>query len=513
MKSSLNKTLSWGSAFLLLKSGYVFAQPIQLTPQKERSAESTVQLPSQETHGFWEGTPPSIIETYFSKLPVRLTSPVLRILRSEIIKEKYTPLLNNPLYEKALLSLLIEIGQLDQAKDFLLETSLSEKEKTILDLQFLEGEPKKACEKVTNLIRTSSSSDWKMQNIYCLYLNGEGERGKIAAELLNESNPVAASLLNTLFDSSSQPSFEISIAKSPFLLTVWCAAGQEIPEEALKNIPPSSLALIALSEKIPSKTRLLAAEKALQEGAFKGEAMLSLLKDAPSEGLLENFAHELKSPTNENLLSLFKKAEQEQKLGLVARVFKSFLSRINPSQETLMLAPYMIRTFLEAEEKDFAQKWSSFFMRESPDEAVAVLPLLHLAFPSIKWSDAQLQAWQAYQIRTHPEKAAQNSYTIRRILEVLGERAGSAMKGEPTAPSWRQEKALFDEQTLALLDSAAESKRKGEVLLLILTMIGETPLKDLAPDKFIRLLGSLYKGGYASEARSLALEFLQAQGI
>ena len=512
MISSLNKVLFWGNTFLFLNCG-ILAQPIQLVPQKERSAESTIPSPSQEAQGFWEGTPSSVIETYFPNLPLRLTSPVLRSLQLEVIKEKYTPLLKNQAYEKTLLFLLMGVGQLEQAKEFLLETTLPEKEKMLLDLQWLDGEPKKACEKVTNLIRTSSDPDWKMQNIYCLFLNGERERGKIATELLKESNPDTSPLMSALFDASSQPSFEISIGKSPFLLTIWCATGQEISEQALKEMAPSSLTLVAQSEKMPLKTRLLAAERALQVGSFKKEALLTLLKDSPSKGLLEKFSHALKSSKIEDLISLFEKAEHEQKVGLMVDVFKSLLTKIDPSLITLPLAPYLIRSFLEVNEKDLAQKWSSFFMRESPDEAIAVLPLLHLAFSQTKWNETQLQAWQAYQARIHPEKAAQNSYILRHVLEALGENPGPAMKGEPTVPSWRQEKTLFDEKALALLDSAAESKRKGEVLLLILTMIGEVSLQDLSPDKFTRLLRVLHKAGYTAEARALALEFLLAKGI
>jgi len=514
MRSSLNKALFWGSALILLNGGWVTAQPILLIPQKEGAIVTTPSLPPmQEATGFWEGTPPSVIESYFPKLPVRLASPVLRALRSEIIKEKYTPLLKNPIYEKNLLSLFIETGQFEQAKDSLLERDFPNKEKIFLDLQWLEGESKKACEKISNLIRTSSTPEWKLQNIYCLYLNGENERGKIAAELLSESNPHDSFLINALFDASTPPSFEPSIAKSPFLLTVWCTIGQEIPEEALKSFAPSFLPIVARSEKMPLKTRLLAAEKAFQEGAFKGEAILPLLKDAPQEDFLAKFAHELKTPKVESLLPLFQKAGQEQKLGLIADIFKSPLSKIDPSQETLALAPYMIRGFLEAGEKDMAQKWGPFFMRESPEEAIAVLPLLHLAFPQTKWNETQLQAWQAYQTRVHPETAAQNSYLLRRILEALGEAPGPAIKGEPTPSSWRQEKTLFDEKDLALLDSAVESKRKGEVLLLTLAIIGETPFKELSVDKFTRLLGPLHKTGYSQEARSLALEFLLAKGI
>ena len=513
MKNFLNKAFFCGSTFLSLISEPCGAQPIQLVPQKHTTQEPARDFPPQEVMGFWEGTPSSVIETYFPQLPLRLTSLVLRSMRTELLKEKYTPLLQNLVYEKTLLSLLMEIGQLEQAKELLLEANLSDKDVLFLDLQWLAGEHKKACEKITNLIRTSPNPEWKKQNIYCLYLNGEGERGKVAAELLSETASNISPLLNTLFDPSSQPPFENTIAHSPFLLTVWCTMGQEIPDDSLQKLSPSSFALVARSEKMPLKTRLKAGEIALQMGSFKGDDVLNLLKDAQSEGLLEKFSKDLKSPKVETLLPLFETAAKENKLNIVAEVFKPLLSKIDPSPETLPLAPYMIRAFLEAGEKDLAQKWGTVFMREAPDEAIATLPLLHVAFPQNKWGDAQLQAWQTYQSRVHPENATQNSYLLRHVLEALGETSGPAIKGEPDVPSWRQAKALFDEQALMLLDSAVESKRKGEVLLLTLTMIGESPLKDISPDKITRLLGALHKAGYTIEARTLALEFLLAKGI
>ncbi len=232
-----------------------------------------------------------------------------------------------------------------------------------------------------------------------------------------------------------------------------------------------------------------------------------------NQGLLENLAQALQSPNSEVLLPLLQKAEKDQKLELVAEALKPLLSKIDPSSSTLPIAPYMIRILLAGREKELAQKWSTFFMREAPEEAIAIRPLLHLAIPQTPWDENQLRAWQAYQHRTHPEKAAYSSYAFRRILEALGESSGSAMKGEPVAPSWRQEKGLFDEKAFALLESAAESQRRGEIFLLTLVLMGETPLKDLALDKLIPLLRALHKAGYTEESRALALEFLLANSI
>jgi hypothetical protein len=515
MRSSLNKALWWGCALIFWGEGAI-AQPIQLVPQKDSSFEKSEPLPPlpQETlKGFWEGTPPPVVETAFSKLPVRLTSPTLRALRGEVFKEKYTPLLQNAGFEKIFQTLLTGIGNLDQAKEFLLESTLPDKDSLLLNLEWLQGERKKACEKITSLLRSSPTLEWKKQNIYCLYISGETERAKVAAELLGETDPKASLLLNALFDPSIEPSFETSIGASPFLLTLWCRLGQNIPETSLKEMAPSFLALVTQSEKMPLKTRILAGEMALNTDVLKGETLLALLKEAPKEGFLENFAQELKTLNSETLLPLFEKAKRENKLGLIVDLFKPHLSELTPSPETLALAPYLIRGALEKGDKNLAQKWSHFYMREAPDEAVSCLPLLHLAFPQTKWNESQLQIWQAYQTRTTQEQASINSYLVRRVLGALGEPAGSPLKGEPEAPSWRQEKSLFDENDLSLLDSATDSKRKGEVLLLILSMIGETTLKDLPVDKFARLLQALHKAGYTSEARSLALEFLIAKGI
>ncbi len=516
MRSCLNKTFLWGCVLLFLKSGYGATQPIQLVPHNRSSANTITplpSLPSQTMTGFWEGTPPSIIETHFSKLPIHLTSATLRNLREQVVKEKYTPLLKNPSYEKILFSLLIEGGEWDQGKELISESNLPEKENLLLNLLWVQGDSKRACEKITNLIRTSPTLELKQQNIYCLYINGETERGKVATELLGETNPEASLLLSALFDPSLEPSFDSSLLTFPFLLTLWCTTGRDIPKESIDKMAPSFLALVTRSEKVPFKTRLLASEMALDEGIIKAEVVLDLLKESSHEGLLKTFAQELPSAKPETLLPLLERASQEEKLRLVGKIFAPLLSKISLSEENLALAPYMIRAYFEAGNNDLAQKWGTLFMREAPEEAISILPLLHLAFPQNKWTDTQIKAWQAYQTRTHPETAAQNSYTLRHILEALGELSEPPLEGEPHPPSWRQEQALFDKEDLALLDSAAQSKRKGEVLLLTLTIIGDMPLKDLPVDKFVHLLKNLYKAGYTDEARSLALEFLIAKGF
>ncbi len=511
MKSFLLNALIWENLFLSWNTAQ--AQPIQLIPKKEVRQEAASLLPSSnETTSVWEGTPLSLVETYFPKIPLHLTSPALRVLRSKILNEAYESLLPDSPYEKTRLSLLIETGNFEKARELLLETSLPNKEAFLLDIQWLSGEKKKACEKIANLMRTSPVLEWKKQNIYCLYLSGEEERGKIALELAHESDLKSVSLLNTLFDPALRPSFDPAIGKSPFLLTVWGETGQDIPEENFKILSPSSLALVAMLKKLPFKTRLLVSEKAAAEGLLPSESFLPLIQEASPETLLGKFAAAFKTSNPKELLPLFKAASQEQKLGFIAEVFQTDLLKIEPSLENIPLAPYLIRAFLSSDNRDLSKKWASFYMREAPDEAIALLPLLHLAFPQIPWEESQGQAWQAYQMRSNPSTASKNSYILRRLFNALQIPFGPEIKGEPPLPSWRQEKTLFEGDSLDLLEAAVKSHRKGEGLLLVLTLIGETPLQDFSPDKLARLLEALMHLGYPAEARALALDFLLAKG-
>ena len=97
MTNFLHKVCFWGGLCALLKGGYAVAQPIQLIPQKSQTpqieeditASALPSLQEEEESEFWEGTPPSVIETYFSKIPLHLTSPALRTLRTAVLKEKY----------------------------------------------------------------------------------------------------------------------------------------------------------------------------------------------------------------------------------------------------------------------------------------------------------------------------------------------------------------------------------------------------------------------------------------
>jgi hypothetical protein len=368
MINFLNKPFLFLLTSSFFTSSLVWALPVQLLPNKEggRAPSYDFSIESQ-TNGFWEGTSSVVIEQYFPKIPLRLTSPTLRALRDEVLKEKFEPLLTNSSYQEKVFDLFAESGDLISAENFLINSTLPHKDNSFLNLFYWAGKSEKACEKVANLMRMSPSLDIRAQNVYCLYFNGEKERAKIAFELLNEFDTAVPPLLNALFDSSFTPTFEDAMGSSPFLLTLWCSIQKEIPEKNLKALSPAALMLIANAEKMPQQTRLLAAQLALE-------------------------------------------------YGLTTR----------------------------------------------PD----------VQFPK--------------------QREPQNSALVQELLEGRGEYGGG---------------------DLELLESVAKNKRKGEVLLLALAILGETPLKDIPSARLTSILKALIKVGYDQQAKALAAEYLVAKDL
>lgn len=368
MINSLNKPFLFLLASSFFTSSLVWALPVQLLPNKEGRGAPSYDFPiKSQADGFWDGTSSTVIEKYFPKIPLRLTSPTLRALRDEVIKEKFEPLLTNSSYQEKVFELLAESGDLISAENFLINSTFSHKDNNFLNLFYWAGKSEKACEKVANLMRMSPNFEIRAQNVYCLYFNGEKERAKIAFELLNDSNTGVPPLLNTLFDSSLTPTFEDAMGSSPFLLTLWCSIQKEIPEKNLRALSPAALVLIANAEKMPQETRLLAAQLALE-------------------------------------------------YGLTTR----------------------------------------------PD------------------------------VQLPKRRELQNSALVQELLEGRDERA---------------------DKDLEFLEYAAKNKRKGEVLLLTLGLVGETPLKDIPPARLTSLLKALIKIGYGQQAKALAAEYIVAKDL
>lgn len=343
MISFLNKPFLFLLASSFFTSSLVWALPVQLLPNKEGGGAPSYDFSVEfQTNGFWEGTSSTVIEQYLPKIPLRLTSPTLRVLRDEVLKEKFEPLLTNSSYQEKVFELLAESGDLVSAENFLINSTLPHKDNSFLNLFYWGGKPEKACEKVANLMRTSPNLEIRAQNIYCLYFNGEKGRAKIALELLNESDKAAPPLLNALFDPSFTPTFEDALGSSPFLLTLWCALQKEIPEKNLRALSPAALVLIANAEKMPQETRLLAAQLALEYGlTTRPDVQLTKQRELQNSALVQELLEGREERADKDLELLAYAAKNKRKgevLLLTLAIFgETSLKDIPPARLTSLL--------------------------------------------------------------------------------------------------------------------------------------------------------------------------------
>ncbi|MDZ4323330.1 MAG: hypothetical protein U1A05_04520, partial [Alphaproteobacteria bacterium] len=95
-------------------------------------------------------------------------------------------------------------------------------------------------------------------------------------------------------------------------------------------------------------------------------------------------------------------------------------------------------------------------------------------------------------IQLPKRREPQNAALVQELLEGRGECGG---------------------KDLELLEYAAKNKHKGEVLLLTIAIVGETPLKEIPVNKLSCLLKALIKVGYDQQAKALAAEYLVAKDL
>lgn len=511
--TSLNKPLFNGLIFctFFFLHNEIKAQPIQLIPKADLTHETPFSKQDERTiPSFWEGTPPTTYETYIDKLPLRLSSFILQKMRAKVLSEKFTPASD---VQDKLFSLSLNIGDFDNAEKLLSNERLEGYDELWVRLQWTRGDPKAACHKIGNLLRANAQNIWKVQNVYCLFLNGELERARVADELLREASLETHPLVSKLFDSSINVPFDKEIANSPFLLNVWCTLGLELSSDELSQLSPGQLHIVANGNKVPPTVRLNAALQAKDLSQFPSDHLVSLLRETSDNDLFHDLLIALENSQESNLPSLFEKGAKEHQLELIAKTFSSLLSQLTPSKNTAPIAPYLIRTFLSIQEYGLAQKWYALLKQENPDAAIALLPLMYLADSQNQLTEEEIRVWQAYQTKTNPNDAAKMSYILRSILEALGENNGSPMEGEPVAPSWRQEKAILGSLNPNLLNAAATSNRIGEVYLLILASLQADTLAHVPVEKITHFVRALKKVSKGEQAKALAIEYLINKGL
>ncbi|MDD3446917.1 MAG: hypothetical protein PHS60_16030, partial [Zavarzinia sp.] len=82
----------------------------------------------------------------------------------------------------------------------------------------------------------------------------------------------------------------------------------------------------------------------------------------------------------------------------------------------------------------------------------------------------------------------------------------------PDALGWRAD-APLDVPAALGLDAALEAGRRGEALVLVLSLLGDRPLSALTPAEAKIAVSGLRRAGLVAEARALAIEIALSAGL
>ncbi len=308
------------------------------------------------------------------------------------------------------------------------------------------------------------------------------------------------------------------------------AAGDSVTDPSgLTGKGPAALAAIARSETVDADLRVIAAERAAATGALPPSDLATAyasVRLAPAA-----LAHPLSASepgargralvyqvtvgetqpavAAELIRHWLDLLEPAQAVGPVALVPLAILERLPAEATTAWLAPAAVRAFLSVGRPDGATVWLR--LPPTAESAAALLALWPLGTLSGLATGGDLDAWLGATL-AHADAARRGR--VAAILALL-QAAGEPVKDDAWAQTADQ---TTDGQGAAMpspalwraLDDATASRRRGEVVLVALTMLGNGGPQALPPVALARVITSLRAVGLVAEARALAREAVAA---
>ena len=240
------------------------------------------------------------------------------------------------------------------------------------------------------------------------------------------------------------------------------------------------------------------------------------------------------------------------------RVFLPVLKSIPPSAELLWFAPEAIRGLLLVGEKVAAESWfalirtNSLFNKEVEKSLIQLMPIIRLMGYSegIDWNTTKLSSW--WKIIEVQEDAENKATLLFSLFEALGETVPVSAWDKllawnsrrtvsmPNLAQWLRlieatklvKKLMISsknsnhsetEVATSELDGSTVShqelgesnsqRRVGELVLLVLLVLGDDGPAGADPILLSQVISSLRIAGFKSEARSLAVEAALAAGL
>lgn len=510
----------------------------------------------------WDGTPRKMIQSLVPKIPANLRSPTLRSLARRLLLSAAELPAKSGASDgdgKSDRSLLIQrverlqaLGYFGPATELIRIAPNRASDLTLLRLQvenmLLANDLAGACGEAKRDSGRLVNAYWQRVSIFCQLLAGNSEAAVLGANLLAESNASDDPTFFALVDRLAGR-VEVSITSLPkptaLHLAMLRSANLNIPEDVLTADSLPILQTVGVSPNAPTAVRLQAAERTARVGAIPAarlaqiynsvefsadefENALSIAAEqrtARGRALLFRAAQVQTVPTAKATViqKAFDLAREQGHLAMAVRLYQPLIKRLKVTGKLSWFAGTAARALLASGDSKAARPWMVQLDKRARRNKGArrqraglwVLSLLAAGDDDRVDIDKQelMAAWLADQRRKDSENAESKAALALALLDALGTVPPAEYWQRILGAPHREQMTLPPAAYRFALRHAASNGRRGEVVLLLLLMVGEGEFNATSTEILRDAILALRSIGLLKEATDLALEVALASDL
>ncbi len=382
---------------------------------------------------------------------------------------------------------------------------------------------------------------WQKALIVCQLASGQREQAELGLALMRErglaEDPGFDALVGVLSGGGGE--IPTATAMEPLNFAALQAIGWQPPAALINRAPPSLLAVIARSPRVPLEQRTGAAELAVAMGALDPKPLAELYRGYEFEPqvLQEGDPEGALAGPRQRALLLRRVELSTEAQGRAHRIrialetaaqsglYRAMLQVLLPRLAEIPIEPGMVwfaetagRAYYAAGSYERARSWYNLARERAGHDSLAAAatarlwPYFRLSGGASLGSSVDLAAWRGARSDADAAVLARGQALLEAAFRSLGE-GGARPLSAVTAQAGGSGIVTPENGLLLDLEVAGEDRRIGEAVLLSLVSLGEEGLEAVQPRTLNAVLTALQSIGLQLEARQLAVEVAVANGV